>query len=181
MSRLCKRWPPNPRTSRLKGHPGESLCKKVSALFVQPLQKNSLPHLAKKIEKIGWTRPENKKPTHLPLITVAKIGRDRSLWVCISAANTKTMISQRAGMKKIESDFFLAKMSATIFGTFPTKKNRKVDFSDRIRVLWPVVVRASQRALQGLSFAFTTFRKTPWEKSCDRFFSIFGPKSQKPP
>ena len=122
---------------------------------------------------MACARPENKKPTHLPLITVAKIGRDRSLWVCISAANTKTMISQRTGMKKIESDLFLVKMSGTIFWTFLTKKNRKIDFSDRIRELWPVTVRASQRALQGLSFAFTTFRKTPSAKSYDRFFSIF--------
>ena len=108
---------------------------------------------------------------HLPLITVAKIGRDRSLWVCISAANTKTMISQRAGMKKIESDFFLAKMSPTIFGTFPTKKNRKIDFSDRIRVLWPVAVRASQRALQGSLLQL--LEKPPEKKVTIDFFRFF--------
>ena len=41
------------------------------------------------------------------------------------------------------SEFFFAILRMRFFHFFLTKKNRKVDFSDRIRVLWPVAVRAS--------------------------------------
>ena len=79
----------------------------------------------------SWRRFGAQKPPHLGPFIGGDSVRVRSLWVCRGSLNTKTIILQPLTLKKIGSDFFLAKMSATIFGTFQTKKNRKIDFSAR--------------------------------------------------